>query len=249
MLTPDLEEVISLLKSYLGKRPRRGPFPLESAFTWSTLLSSQRKSDLRGNMLEIGVEFGTSAFLMLETLRSDEKACFIDLVATEEWRQGITGPYRDTSNVQFIEGNSLHMAAANLPANCRWIHIDGGHLYEHVSHDLALTAESLSADGVMVLDDFFEIRWPDVTVAILDFLRRDSRLVPFMLVNRKLYCTRNREYALGYQGMFSEFLQRNNEQIGHSRWWTDVQVIEQGVLVAKLDFSQQLQALERDKEG
>jgi hypothetical protein len=93
MLIPSFENTYTLLETYVGKRPRRGPFPLESAFTWSLLLNAQTCNRVRGGMLEIGVEFGTSAFLLLEALAADEHATLIDLVKTEEWLAGINGPY------------------------------------------------------------------------------------------------------------------------------------------------------------
>jgi hypothetical protein len=197
-------------------------------------------------MLEIGVEFGTSAFLMLEAMTGDEHGTFIDIAATEEWRAGIAGPYRDKDNVQFVAGNSLQMSTGEMPSQCRWIHIDGGHLYEHVAIDLALTVDALAGDGVMVLDDFFEIRWPDVTAAILDFLKGDSRLTPFLLVNRKLYCTGCADQAVAYQAMFAEFLETNRVQIGDPRWWSDVEMMGHRVMVSKLALSQELCSLEAD---
>lgn len=246
MLAPKFQDVVTLLRTYLGKRPRRGPFPLESAFTWSVLLRSQSVSNLRGDMLEIGVEFGTSAFLMLEAMSGNDHGTFIDIAMTEEWRAGISGPYRDKSNVKFVEGNSLQMNTGDMPSRCRWIHVDGGHMYEHVANDLGLTADSLAVDGVMVLDDFFEIRWPDVTAAILDFLQRDSRITPFLLVNRKLYCTGGAEQALAYQAMLADFFETNRTQIGDSRFWLDVEMMGSKVMVAKLDLSQELCSLEAD---
>jgi hypothetical protein len=248
MLPPKFQDVVTLLRTYLGKRPRRGPFPLESAFTWSTLLSCQSASGLRGDMLEIGVEFGTSGFLMLESLAPDEQATFIDIAATQEWRAGMAGPYSDKTNVQFMTGNSLHMNVADMPSQCRWIHIDGGHLYQHVANDLALTADSLAEGGVIVLDDFFEIRWPDVTAAILQFLKEDSRLTPFLLVNRKLYCTGHPEQALAYQAMFADFLESNRSLIGDPRWWLEVEMLGQQVMVAKLALGQELSGLETDQQ-
>ena len=244
MLTTEFPDVVTLLRTYLGKRPRRGPFPLESAFTWSTLLSSQSASMLRGDMLEIGVEYGTSAFLMLESLTGDEHATFIDIAPKEEWRAGLNGPYSDKGNIQFIEGNSLRMQPGDMPSQCRWIHIDGGHLYKHVANDLLLTADALAQDGVMVLDDFFEIRWPGVTAAILDFLKEDSRLTPFLLVNRKLYCTGHPEKAAAYQAMFAGFLETNRTLIGDPRWWLDVDMLGRRVMVAKLALGEDLCSLE-----
>ena len=85
MLPPEYETVFSLLQRYIKRRPRRGPFPLESALTWSILLGTQAGNNIHGDMLEIGVEFGTSALLMLEFLSSEEQATFVDLNTPQEW--------------------------------------------------------------------------------------------------------------------------------------------------------------------
>ena len=188
MLVPGFAGTFSLLETYIGKRPRRGPFPLESALTWSILLNTQSLNEIRGSVLEIGVEFGTSAFLLLEALHPGEHATLIDLATTRDWMDGINGPYRDQADYTFIVGNTLHMEQSQLPGGCRWIHIDGGHLHRHVLNDLQLTANSLSEDGILVLDDFFEIRWPDVTFAAMEYLKDNEQIFPFLLVNRKLYC-------------------------------------------------------------
>lgn len=244
MLAPDFAAVLSLLRTYLGKRPRRGPFPIESALTWSILLSTQSTNRISGKMLEIGVEFGTSAFLMLESLHPREHATFIDLKRTDEWVQGINGPYRQTTNHSFKLGNTLQMRPQEMPSNCRWIHIDGGHQYEHVSNDLLLTVDSLADDGVLVLDDFFEIRWPDVTTAVLDFLREHPQPVPFLLVNRKLYCAASEQWAQAYAAAFSSFLAANRDSIGQAHWWEDVQMLGHRILVAKMELCEQLTGLE-----
>jgi hypothetical protein len=244
MQTPDFDHAFGLLKHYIARRPRRGPFPLESAFTWSVLLAAQSASRIKGDMLEIGVEFGTSAFLLLDAIGPEEHLTLIDLVRTPEWDAGCRGPYREKTNYTFIEGNSRSLAPDLLPTDCRWIHVDGGHLYEHVQKDLELTADLLSADGILVLDDFFEIRWPDVTAAFIDFLRNDTRLTPFLLVNRKIYCARSAEASVNYQSVFSNFLDKYGDRVGDSRSWEAVELMGRELLVAKLGLSVQIEALE-----
>jgi hypothetical protein len=245
MLIPSFENTYTLLETYVGKRPRRGPFPLESAFTWSLLLNAQTCNRVRGGMLEIGVEFGTSAFLLLEALAADEHATLIDLVKTEEWLAGINGPYSNHTAHTFIVGNTLKLNHSEIPTSCRWIHVDGGHLYHHVSNDLELVAGALSAEGIMVVDDFFEIRWPDVTFATMDFLRANKKVVPFMLVNRKLYCASTPESADAYKAMVVSFLENYTAQIGQVRSWDDVSMLGESVLVVKMELAGHLQALEK----
>lgn len=217
MAPPDFESVYRLLTRYLGKRPRRGPFPLESALTWTALLRIQAGDGPAGDMLEIGVEFGTSAFLLLEATGPREHLTLVDLKKTDAWQAGMRGPYRDRSNVSFIEANSMSLEAEQLPANCRWIHVDGGHLYPQVANDLALASTRLADAGILVVDDFFEIRWPDVTRATLDHLAREQQLVPFLLVNRKLYCTTGETASSSYRRAFSAFVTDNRERIGGVR--------------------------------
>ncbi len=244
MQTPDFDDAFELLKHYIVRRPRRGPFPLESAFTWSVLLAAQSTNRVKGDMLEIGVEFGTSAFLLLDAIGPEEHLTLIDLVRTPEWEAGCRGPYREKTNYTFIEGNSHSVAPDLLPTDCRWIHVDGGHLYEHVHKDLELTADLLSEDGILVLDDFFEIRWPDVTAAFMEFLRSDTRLKPFLLVNRKIYCTGSAKAAENYQAVFRNFLDRYEDRVGSVRSWEAVELMGRELLVAKLGLSAQIEALE-----
>ncbi len=244
MRLPHFEDTFHLLANYIARRPRRGPFPLESAFTWSILLKAQSANDIRGSMLEIGVEFGTSAFLLLDALGEEEHLTLVDLVKTKEWVEGSSGTYADKTNFTFIEGNSHKIEPSLLPSGCRWIHVDGGHLYEHVLKDLQLTADLLSEDGILVLDDFFEIRWPDVTTAFVDFMRTDTSLRPFLLVNRKIYCTRTARAAAAYRSLFEHFVQEHAQRIGTVKAWDKVDMMDHELLIAKMDLSEKFAALE-----
>lgn len=245
MQVPDFETVHSLLSTYVAKRPRRGPFPLESALTWCVLLTAQADNGITGDMLEIGVQYGTTAFLMLESLRRNEHATFIDLEKTAEWIQGIEGPYRDQASHSYIVANSMDLGPKDLPSACRWIHVDGGHLYDCIASDLNLVSGASSDDGITVMDDFFEISWPDVTVAVTDHLRRDDRLIPFLLVNRKLYCARTPESASRYVEMFGSFLTSNQSEVGQVQFWDDVIMMGTEISVAKMVLPERILALER----
>ena len=248
MRSPCFEDTFDLLAEYIVRRPRRGPFPLESAFTWSILLNAQSANSIRGDMLEIGVEFGTSAFLLLDALHKKEHLTLVDLIKTREWIEGCSGPYSDRTNFTFLEGNSHKLDPNLLPTGCRWIHVDGGHLYDHVLKDLQLTAHRLSDDGILVLDDFFEIRWPDVTTAFVDFMRTEPGLQPFLLVNRKVYCVRSAETAATYRHLFEGFVRENANRIGTVKAWDKVAFLGRELLVAKMDLSEDIMALEKPQQ-
>ncbi len=247
MIEPNFGDTFELLENYVARRPRRGPFPLESAFTWTALLKTQSANKISGEMLEIGVEFGTSAFLLMDALGVDEHLTLVDLVRTLEWDEACRGTYGTQTNFTFIEASSNSLSPRNLPKNCRWIHVDGGHLYDHVRNDLELTANLLATNGILVVDDFFEIRWPDVTSAFMDYLKTDTGLMPFLLVNRKLYCTRSAETAKAYQAVFHSFITHNAAQIGTVKVWSGVEMIGHSLLVAKMTLAQRFQALEQSE--
>ena len=105
--------------------------------------------------------------------------------------------------------------------------------------------DSLSDDGILVLDDFFEIRWPDVTVAVIEFLKDNKNIVPFLLVNRKLYCTTTSDSAESYQSMFASVIEDNAAEIGDVRCWRDVVMMDGAIMVAKMEMSERLQQLEK----
>ena len=61
-------------------------------------------------------------------------------------------------------------------------------LYHHVAHDLPLVFSTLAPGGVIVVDDFCNSEWPEVTSATYDFVRaQEGKIVPAVLTKKKLY--------------------------------------------------------------
>jgi hypothetical protein len=57
-----------------------------------------------------------------------------------------------------------------------------------VAHDLPLVFSTLAAGGVIVVDDFCNSEWPEVTSATYDFVRaQEGKIVPAILTKKKLY--------------------------------------------------------------
>ena len=46
--------------------------------------------------------------------------------------------------------------------------------------------------------------------------------------------------------MFGEFMQHHGEAIGGVRWWSDVVLLDQKIMVAKMNLGPKLVALETD---
>ena len=59
-----------------------------------------------------------------------------------------------------------------------------------MANDLALAQQCLAPDGIIALDDFLAMRWPEVSAATFDFLRGNTELVPALVTTGKLYIAR-----------------------------------------------------------
>ena len=69
----------------------------------------------------------------------------------------------------------------------RFFSIDGCHFYQHVENDLRLAERTLTAEGIIAVDDFFNKDWPDASFAAYDFIRQTDAIVPFAITSSKLY--------------------------------------------------------------
>lgn len=174
--------------------------PLD-ALVFCTLLSAQSKAREKGALFEIGVYFGRSLFL-LDLLRdSNERILGADLFITFQEEFGSEYQKRTLlSSAQslgarigpedLLEGDSTKLEPSYILeriGRARFVHLDGGHLTEHVSADARLSAQVLTDSGIICFDDFFNPEWPEVTTAAVEFLQSQSSLVPILITNKKLY--------------------------------------------------------------
>jgi hypothetical protein len=184
----------------------------------AALLSIQSGNGIRGGAAEIGVFYGRSAFLIAKALEPQERFFAIDLFDCEPLVDGEPGQLKsfkrsaerlgvDLSHTTIHVGPSEQVSAQtilNTVGPVRFFSVDGGHLEEHVRYDSALALATLSDDGVIAFDDFFNPEWPGVTIGVLDFLRANSGAVtPFAITKDKLFvCRRGRErfYADALRG-------------------------------------------------
>ncbi|NNU79392.1 class I SAM-dependent methyltransferase [Halovulum dunhuangense] len=188
---------------YIFSRMHRIPGYLDpgDALILRALLGHQNASGYRGGAAEIGIYYGRSFFLIERQLRTDERALAIDLFDAGDQKSGrkrlesFTERARDMGCVlsegQVIRADSRTLAPEDIIARIgrvRMFSIDGGHGLAHVRADADLAAATLSPEGVIVFDDFCNPEWPEVTAAILDFLRANwDRLRPFAVSQKKLY--------------------------------------------------------------
>ncbi|MEU3252733.1 class I SAM-dependent methyltransferase [Streptomyces sp. NPDC006997] len=173
-------------------------------FAW--LLDRQEALGTRGDLLEVGVFMGKSAIFLGRHLRPGERYTVCDLFegdAPDDANQAESRTSYATLTRRAFETNYLafhddlprilqgpsSLVPAEVPAgSCRFAHIDGSHLYDHVYGDIGAARDVLLPDGVVVLDDFRSEHTPGVSVAAWEaVLNRGLR--PICLSTQKLYGT------------------------------------------------------------
>jgi hypothetical protein len=170
----------------------------------------QSARHVRGSVAEIGVFYGRSFALLAKMLNApEEKALAMDLfdidmeVGAESGQLQAFKTMLIHNNISLDRcvirvGDSASIAArdiVDLVGEVRIFSVDGGHERHHVDNDSMLALGSISGDGVIIFDDFLNAQYPDVTVAVLDFLQRNGGTVKaFGLSKNKLYVCKNNRY-------------------------------------------------------
>lgn len=149
-----------------------GFFGVESQAIWDFFLRAQAEMGIVGDFLEIGVYKGKSAILAALYLRQDEHAVLVDVSPVPETR-AVLEKIRPGANV-YLESLSTEAAFnSEITARAgrfRWCHVDGDHTGYSALHDIRLCASVLAPNGILVVDDFFNFRYPQLTASVYRFL-------------------------------------------------------------------------------
>lgn len=157
-----------------------GWFSVESAAAWDALLCFQERRGVQGHMLEIGVWRGKSAVLM--ALHSDPSKEVCVLVDKQFDQRAVEHALHQvhpegTGSFQLLETDSRVLLRDPMIVDAfesfRWIHIDGEHTARAVMNDLEVANGLLSDDGVIVVDDYFNWLYPQVTEAVNRYVREN----------------------------------------------------------------------------
>lgn len=168
------------------------------------LAAWQTANKLAGGLAEIGVHHGKLFFLLALSRQIGETSLAIDLFEDDEMnaatrfggRNRAFSTHAASLNVplkstEVLKADSLTLTSEDILSRVgrvRIFSVDGGHLYHHVAHDLPLAFSTLAGGGVIVVDDFCNPEWPEVTSATYDFMRaQEGRIVPAILTKNKLY--------------------------------------------------------------
>jgi hypothetical protein len=169
----------------------------------AALLSCQDEGNIAGHLCEIGVHHGKLFLMLALARRPGERSLAIDLFEDDAINTNTRHAGRDRallknaqrlgiklSEEETFKTSSMDIQASDILARTtgrvRFFSVDGCHLYREVENDLRLAEFTLTADGIIAIDDFFNINWADVSFATSDFLRRTDAFVPFAITS-KLY--------------------------------------------------------------
>lgn len=173
-------------------------------FDW--VLSRQRDRAQPGDLLEVGAYLGKSAIFMGTYLRPDETFTVCDLFDSPApdqansaemgrsystlTRRAFEANYRSFHDdlPQIVQEPSAGITAHVEPDSCRFVHVDGSHLYEHVHADIVAAQEVLGQDGIVVLDDFRAEHCPGVAAATWGAVA-STGLKPLCITATKFYGT------------------------------------------------------------
>jgi len=151
-----------------------------------------------GNIGEIGIYFG-KYFIFLNLInRVNEKIVGIDLFENNEWaekfQENLLSWRSDGEQAKVIRRNSLDVTSKELlewsGGPYRLFSIDGGHSTEVALNDLGLAHEVLADGGVVMVDDYFDPKFPGVSEAVNRFYllsKKSRKTVPFLITGNKLF--------------------------------------------------------------
>lgn len=186
------------------------------------LVSVQSGAGIQGSLAEIGVHHGRSFFILAGARQAGEKALAIDVFEDDainrdgrhsgrgvQFRRNCARLGVALADEEVYVGLSTSLDAEEIRRRVgpvRFFSVDGGHRYDDVAHDLRLAAAALDPQGVIVADDFMNAQWPEVSLAVVDWLRGDgSAFTPFLATVSKLYlCARTKRPF--YQDAVRSFL-------------------------------------------
>jgi predicted O-methyltransferase YrrM len=153
-----------------------GWFSYQSFCVWRALLDEQMGTT--GDLVEIGVWKGRSASMLANYRKNDEKIFLCDRRLDE---LVIHGSIRSTGvepkNVILVEAFSIDLPAkldlAAMHHTVRWFHIDGEHTGTAVYRELELANQILKPEGLVVVDDFFSVRYPANTTEVVRYVEKN----------------------------------------------------------------------------
>lgn len=147
-----------------------------------SVLDAQARLDIGGDMLEIGAWHGKSALLWMAFSRPSERNVIIDLAGRDPLSQTLANASGVLNRThELIVKSSFKFPdpdwAAQNYRRFRLIHIDGDHSAAGIQNDLEVTFPLLHPFGAIIVDDFLNPRFPQISEVTFDFCNRHRHAV------------------------------------------------------------------------
>ena len=218
-VSPALEATLKRMAHYHRKQARSvsGWLAPESAEVITRIAAEQIAAGLSGGVGEIGIHHGKLFLLLYLSLQEGERAFALDVFEDQQFNIDASGlgdrgiflanlarvggaPER----VSIFAQDSCSVTAGDLAATTgplRLMSVDGGHTEDITHNDMRLAEELLLDDGVLVLDDVYQERWPAVAAGAFRFVLEPGRkLRPFAISPNKTYFCKSPQAAARYRG-------------------------------------------------
>jgi hypothetical protein len=234
-----------MLSSYLkgGHRGVEGWLTPLSAKVIAFLLDHQTTAGLRGAVGEIGVHHGKLFLIEYLSSQKEERAFAIDVFEQQELNLDQSGKgdrERFLENVKahagsadgliVIASDSLKLTPEQILSQAgpaRFISVDGGHTEECTRSDLRLAEACLAPGGIVLLDDYFNHHWPDVSVgAASHFLSPQAKTKPFLVTPNKVYFAEEQYHRVYQQAVHAAFASHYTRSCRMFGTTVDIYVLE-----------------------
>lgn len=169
-------------------------YPADMLSFWM-LNEIQKAMNINGSVCEVGVFEGKSLSLLSQFCRQTEKAYGYDLFP-EGMKDRAWDNIQKYGNSECVELKTIDTSEITLDSlkkellnPCRLLHIDAGHEYHEVLHQLLLFCPFVAKGGCVIMDDYQDREFPGIEAAVLDFCEMDRprRFVPFFSGGNKMY--------------------------------------------------------------
>jgi len=172
----------------------------------------QHDNNVLGDVAEIGVHHGKFFILLANIRRRHERAFAIDIFDDQHLNADKSGcgdlskflenlrQYGSEVGLSVLKKDSKKLTRgdfySNKKGNIRLFSIDGSHTAAHTCSDLAIASQLIGADGLIILDDFYNPDWPGVQEGFYRHLMNPGcETAPFAYGNNKLFLCKAASHA------------------------------------------------------
>ncbi|MCG8650241.1 MAG: class I SAM-dependent methyltransferase, partial [Pirellulales bacterium] len=118
--------------------------------------------------------------------------------------------------LQFLKQDSTTLSPEDVrrlvPGGFRLFSVDGGHLVDEAHHDLQLSSQLVTDDGIIIVDDIFNTTCPGVIEGTLRFLNSEAgrQFEAFCICGNKMFLAR-RAAAQHCRSMLLDLIEQHDD--------------------------------------